>query len=359
MKNLIKISTLFIFILGFVVSFNASSVFAAKELVSETYSIGSEYRKFPIKLPNGLTIQALKYPSYIELPDKEIELNNNGSGYIPAVFKGQKLIIALLNTEVDGNIQFTVTKDNDTFIYYKDFGNGMNELNLVGIHPNGEVFLNKHFAGVGEITYLGSFFSGPHIYSEFHSADVIEIGMERYSYDDIEFEEKHSEIYNSVFYSLSKDGKMKVIDYIDKDFANLAKKGQLKWVPGSLGMTLESLRKKAEGDFESVKFAEFLSKTSSYLFSSVNINDINKNSKVNAIYRKNPISGSEKELTQKMQTHFGNPVAKNKTKDGYAYMYKAGEYYVVIQGKDGVANFYIGTKYGINAFSKKTGVSIK
>ncbi|MGE8035347.1 hypothetical protein [Lysinibacillus sp. NPDC093692] len=237
---------------------------------------------------------------------------------------------------MEGEMQFTVTGNKDTFMYYKDSGRGGDSLELVGVRPNGEIFLEKEIDnGVG-------------INAEFLSPSIIEIGIERYNEDYVAMGDRFTGLFDTKYYQLTKDGEMIEIDYIDQEFANLAKKGQLKWVPGNIGMNYKSLKANNKGTLEYGEIPFYMTLKASYAF--LPKNKLEGTEAVNAIGKNTMITGSKKELTEKLQKYFGKPVAEKINGNSYVYAYKAGQYYVVIDG-DGInkeAYLYIGTKNGIN-----------
>ena len=134
----------------------------------------------------------------------------------------------------------------------------------------------------------------------------------------------------------------KAATYVDKTFATIAKKGQLKGIPGKVGMTYSALKKNNKGKLaQSEAFLFHNTTKASYGFFYGNSYDkISSNQKVVLISRE--LSGN---ITSKqMQKYFGKPVAKN--------AYKAGKYYIRVLNdyyQDGKVVIQVGTKGGINS----------
>ncbi|WP_042472508.1 hypothetical protein [Bacillus ndiopicus] len=315
MKNIIKVIILFVFIVAFIMPATSLSAKAAKEEVSKIYHFNAEHKKFPMKLSSGLTIGK----------------HNVGDEYIPLVYKGK----ATTNSyywcaSSGGQIQFTITKHNSTFISCMDGANS--GVSLSGISPNGTDFLDE---------YINN--EPSKIKADFLSPTVIEIEIEELGRNYTSKSSDHIGNYNSTFFQLSGDGKKKELDYIDKDFADLAKKGRLKWVPGSIGMNDKGLSDRTKGEFEFIEVPLYDATKAQYYFNA----DFSKG-KVHAISKKSLIIGTESNLTKKMKKYFGDPIKKTNSGNNYAYIYKAGEYYVSIIGKNKTAKVQIGTKEGID-----------
>ncbi|MBG9453888.1 hypothetical protein ABE61_07320 [Lysinibacillus sphaericus] len=322
MKNLTKIIFSLIFILVATVSFNSLSADATNEKVSKIHNVSNpefcKNKNFPYVLSNGLTIGA------------------NKKLCVPVILKGKSEIYLFGGPFMEGEMQFTITGNKDTFMYYKDSGRGGDTLQLVGVRPNGEVFLEEEIAnGVG-------------INAEFLSPSIIEIDIERYNENYIAMGDRFTGLFDTKYYHLTKDGEMKEIDYIDQEFADLAKKGQLKWVPGNIGMNYKSLKANIKGTLEYGEIPFYTTRKASYAFPPKN--KLEGTEPVNAIGKNTIITGSKKELTEKLQKYFGKPVAEQINGNSYVYAYKAGQYYVVIDGDGKSKESYlnIGTKNGIN-----------
>lgn len=322
MRNLIKITLSLIFILVATVSFNSLSADATNEKVSKIHRVSDpefcKNKSFPAELSNGLTIGV------------------NKGLCVPVILKGKNEVYSFGGPFMEGELQFTITGNKDTFMYYKDSGRGGDSLELVGVRSNGEIFLEKEIDnGVG-------------INAEFLSPSIIEIGIERYNEEYVAMSDRFTGLFDTKYYLLTKDGEMKEIDYIDQEFADLAKKGQLKWVPGNIGMNYKSLKANIKGTLEYGEIPFYMTPKASYAFPPKN--KLEGTEVVNAIGKKAIITGSRKELTEKLLKYFGKPVAENINGYSYVYAYKAGQYYVVIDGdgKSKEARIYIGSKYGIN-----------
>jgi len=159
--------------------------------VYPVYYLSEDYKKFPKKLPNGLTI------------GKE---NWSGLGYVPSILKGKKKVWRSLKEPIintGGKVQFTVTKNKDTFLYYYSGASGAASVVLVGVHSDGKVFLNKHYG------------DGAGVDLKFLEADKVEIAVER---DNENWNPaidgnaaRHTGIWDVKQYTISKTGKMKLV----------------------------------------------------------------------------------------------------------------------------------------------------
>ncbi|KPN95166.1 hypothetical protein [Lysinibacillus sp. ZYM-1] len=326
MRNLTKIIITFVLMLVATASTFSLSVDAANEKVSKIHRVSNpEFCKnkfFPLELTNGLSIGVYRGES-----------NNLCQ---PILLKGKNEVYSFGGPFMEGYMQFTITGNKDTFMYYRDSGRGGDTLQLVGARSNGEVFLEKEIA------------NGTGINAEFLSPNIIEIGIEGYNEDYVAMADKFTGIFDTKYFSLTKEGEIKELDYIDKEFADLAKKGQLKWMPGHLGMQYKSLKANIQGTLDYGEIPVYKTPKAAYSFPPKN--KLEGMEAVNAISKVDLIMGSRKELNEKLQSYFGKPIAENIHGDSYVYAYKAGQYYVVIAGDAQSKEAYltIGTKIGIN-----------
>ncbi|MGE7985577.1 hypothetical protein [Lysinibacillus fusiformis] len=326
MRNLTKIIITFVFMLVATASAFSLSVDAANEKVSKVHRVSyPEFCKnkfFPLELTNGLSIGVYKgeFNSFCQ----------------PILLKGKNEVYTFGGPFMEGYMQFTITGNKDTFMFYKDSGRGGDTLQLVGVRPNGEVFLEEEIS------------NGTGINAEFLSPNIIEIGVEGYNEDYVAMADKFTGIFDTKYFSLTKEGEIRELDYIDKEFAELAKKGQLKWVPGNLGMQYKSLKANIQGTLNYGEILFYVTPKASYSFPPKN--KLDGMEVVNTISKVDLLMGSRKELNEKLQLYFGKPVAESINGDSYVYAYKAGQYYVAIAGDAQSKDAYltIGTKVGIN-----------
>lgn len=324
MNNLSKIVIAIILMMSVVLSFTDKQAEAANSKVYKEYSLSKDYNKFPIKLTNGLTIGKEKYLR----------------GYVPVILKDKKKVWIGGGINSDGDIQFTVTENKDTFLYHKTSAGGTEVVDLVGVHADGKVFLEKYIPGSGVCVNI-----------DFLSASTIELGIERYNKDYNDQADRYTGIYDITFYSLSKDGKMTVINYVDKEFVDLLKKGKLKGILGNVGMTYESLKTVTQGqgihDPGEINMYSTTKATYGFFYGKSG-NKIASNHKVAIIMRDGLIKGTEKEISNQIQKYLDKPIGKT----GDIKAYKAGKYYLAFEvWEKGTVRFYIGTKDGINALA--------
>ncbi len=302
------------------------SVDAANEKVSKVHRVSyPEFCKnkfFPLELTNGLSIGVYKgeFNSFCQ----------------PILLKGKNEVYTFGGPFMEGDMQFTITGNKDTFMFYKDSGRGGDTLQLVGVRPNGEVFLEEEISNATGIN------------AEFLSPNIIEIGVEGYNEDYVAMADKFTGIFDTKYFSLTKEGEIRELDYIDKEFAELAKKGQLKWVPGNLGMQYKSLKANIQGTLNYGEIPFYVTPKASYSFPPKN--KLDGMEVVNTISKVDLLMGTRKELNEKLQLYFGKPIAESINGDSYVYAYKAGQYYVAIAGDAQSKDAYltIGTKVGIN-----------
>ncbi|MFJ7696716.1 hypothetical protein [Lysinibacillus fusiformis] len=326
MKNLTKIIITFVFMLVATASAFSLSVDAANEKVSKVHRVSyPEFCKnkfFPLELTNGLSIGVYKgeFNSFCQ----------------PILLKGKNEVYTFGGPFMEGDMQFTITGNKDTFMFYKDSGRGGDTLQLVGVRPNGEVFLEEEISNATGIN------------AEFLSPNIIEIGVEGYNEDYVAMADKFTGIFDTKYFSLTKEGEIRELDYIDKEFAELAKKGQLKWVPGNLGMQYKSLKANIQGTLNYGEIPFYVTPKASYSFPPKN--KLDGMEVVNTISKVDLLMGTRKELNEKLQLYFGKPIAESINGDSYVYAYKAGQYYVAIAGDAQSKDAYltIGTKVGIN-----------
>jgi len=326
LKNLTKIIITFVFMLVATASAFSLSVDAANEKVSKVHRVSyPEFCKnkfFPLELTNGLSIGVYKgeFNSFCQ----------------PILLKGKNEVYTFGGPFMEGDMQFTITGNKDTFMFYKDSGRGGDTLQLVGVRPNGEVFLEEEISNATGIN------------AEFLSPNIIEIGVEGYNEDYVAMADKFTGIFDTKYFSLTKEGEIRELDYIDKEFAELAKKGQLKWVPGNLGMQYKSLKANIQGTLNYGEIPFYVTPKASYSFPPKN--KLDGMEVVNTISKVDLLMGTRKELNEKLQLYFGKPIAESINGDSYVYAYKAGQYYVAIAGDAQSKDAYltIGTKVGIN-----------
>lgn len=208
MNKLLQVLIAIFVMVGVLTVTDSASASTAKEKIYREYTLPKEVKKFPIKLTNGLTVTTTK---------------SNGKT-IPVIKKGTKTIWKGTPLATNSKIRFTVSKNQDTFFYYSQTLTGKKgNVDLIGVSKAGQVFLDE------TITH------DHRLRVDFLSASLIELGME---IDDVGTGVSG---YVSQFFQLYKDGTMKNINYFDKTFATLAKKGQLKWTYGGINTTYKNL----------------------------------------------------------------------------------------------------------------------
>ncbi|PIC80021.1 hypothetical protein CSV75_08605 [Sporosarcina sp. P18a] len=275
------------------------------ERVYKAYSVKKEQSKFPMKLSNSLVV----------------DITSNEK---PIIFKNGTVVWQGTNGWSNAVISFTVTKNGDTYLYYKTDKNGTESVEVVGLSSEGKKLLNKTFTG-----------DGAGIHTQFVSPSIIEIGIEEFSvFYDGSAASKHSDSYQAKFYQLYINGSAKEVNYFDNAFAALAKKGQMKWVPGALGMSYSNL-KKAVGDpaaypfmAEHFNFYRSVFGLYGFYYNSNGTSTIKPHAKVRAIFRESKLHGSRKALRPYFRQHFGKEVLSNgRDLD----VYRTGKYYLSIQ----------------------------
>ncbi|MBK3495745.1 hypothetical protein JFL43_12945 [Viridibacillus sp. YIM B01967] len=283
-----------------------------KAFVSKEWLISNqkEFKKgFPKKLSNGLTMSAEKYDPYW------------GDFRVPAVKKGSKIIWSASNIiDSEGVImQYTYAKNGDVFINFSARTKSSYFGEIVGINKKGKVIFKKVFK---DDKYAGI---------EFISSNHVQLTC-------------YGKKGNHKFYKLTQDGKMTKTSYIDKEFATLAKQGELRAAPGNVGMTYRAIKKKNEGTYglsESFLWHTTTKESYGFLFGYGKVYEkIYSKQKVVVITKGLSINQSEKETAKQLKRYFGKPVAKR--------AYKAGKYYVAYETYKGDVHFYLGTKKGIN-----------
>ncbi|MEK4023676.1 hypothetical protein [Sporosarcina sp. FSL W7-1283] len=275
------------------------------EKVYKTYSPSSEKSKFPIKLSNSLVIDITS--------NKEPVIKKDGR----AIWQG-------VGGWSSSEISFTVTKTNDTYLYYKTGAGGTETVEVIGVNRNGKIFMNKAFGGDG---------AGMH--ARFVSSSIIEIGIEEYSpYYDGSTASKHSGSFKSKFYQLYVKGSAKEIAYFDSTFASLAKKGQLKWVPGALGMSFSNLKSAVQDPYARQEMAEhynfYYTALGNYGFYYNNdySKAIKSNAKVRGVFRTSDLHGNRKSLRPYFRKQFGKEVLSY---GNHMDVYRVGKYYLGVQ----------------------------
>ncbi|PIC70813.1 hypothetical protein CSV77_05745 [Sporosarcina sp. P16b] len=276
------------------------------EKVYKTYSLYADKSKFPIKLGNSLVI----------------DLKGEIEG--PRILKGNRAVWEHVGGFMSGDISFTVTKNNDTYLYYK-FGSGGEEMvEVVGVDKNGKVFMKRTFGG-----------EHASMRAQFLSSSTIEIGVEKYSrYYDGTTASKHTGEFKSKFYQLYINGSVKELAYFDKSFVDLVKQGRLKAVPGSLGMPYSKLKTALNDPWATQEIAEvynfYHSEKGHYGFyhNSNRSTKIKPNAQVRGIFRNSELYGTRKELRPFLRKNFGKEILNNST---YLDVYKVGKYYLAVE----------------------------
>ncbi|PIC70818.1 hypothetical protein CSV77_05770 [Sporosarcina sp. P16b] len=307
MKNFIKVLSLFILIFAFQLIIT-SELTAAKtnEKVYRTYSLYADKSKFPIKLSNSLVI------------DLKGELGG------PRILKDKKVVWEDTGGFVSGDISFTVTRNNDTYLYYKWGPRGTNVISVVGVNKNGKVFMDRYFFG-----------DEASMNAQFLSASTIEISTEKYSpFYDGTSASKHSGEFKSKFYQLYINGSFKELSYFDASFVSLVKQGQLKSVPGSLGMSYSKLKSVLNDPWAYQETAEVYNFYRSekglygFYYNANGSNKIKSNAQVRGIFRISDIHGTRKDLRPFFRKNFGKEVLNYGTSID---VYKVGKYYLGVQ----------------------------
>lgn len=119
--------------------------------VYKSFSLHSEKSKFPMKLSNSLVIDIT--------PNEE-----------PVIKKENRVVWQGVGGWTSSEISFTVTKNNDTYLYYKTGAGGTESVEVIGVNHDGKIFMNKTFGG-----------DGAAMHARFMSSSIIEIGIEGYS----------------------------------------------------------------------------------------------------------------------------------------------------------------------------------
>lgn len=275
------------------------------EKVYKSFSLHSEKSKFPMKLSNSLVIDIT--------PNEE-----------PVIKKENRVFWQGVGGWMSSEISFTVTKNNDTYLYYKTGAGGTESVEVIGVNRDGKIFMNKTFNG-----------DGAAMHARFVSPSIIEIGIEGYSpYYDGSTASKHSGSYKSKFYQLYVNGSVKEVVYFDSTFASLAKKGQLKWVPGALGMSFSNLKSAVQDPYAWQDMAEHYN----FYYTAVGMygfyynNDFSKsikpNAKVRGIFRTSDLHGNRKDLRPFFRKQFGKEVLSYGT---HLDVYRVGKYYLGVQ----------------------------
>lgn len=195
---------------------------------------------------------------------------------------------------------------------------------MIGTNRDGKMFMNKTFNG-----------DGAGMYARFVSSSIIEIGVEEFSsFYDGSTASKHSDSFKSKFYQLYVNGSAKEIAYFDSTFASLAKKGQLKWVPGALGMTFSNLKSAVQDPYARQEMAEhynfYYTELGNYGF--YYNNDVSKtikpNAKVRGIFRSSDLHGNRNSLRPFFKKQFGKEVLSY---GNHLDVYRVGKYYLAVQ----------------------------
>lgn len=291
-----------------------SSFKTKNEKVYPEYNLYLDESKFPIHLPNGLTLDI----DYEHIPG-------------PAIFREHEKIWVGGGPSEYGQIQFTITENNDLFLYHKWSAGGTEGVDLVGVRPNGEIFLTETIDGKG----VG-------IETEFLTANKLEVGVERYNDDYEDMAGRFTGIYDFKTYSLSNDGYLTELPYIDEEFVTLAKRGKLKGVPGNLFMTygaLQSLNQGYHGASESFFFHNTIKATYALNYGGYE-NPFANSQPVVLLSRLVDIGLTEYEIRAELESFFGEPVEWD--------IYQAGNFYITFKENGyGKYDFYLGPHYEI------------
>ncbi|PIC63631.1 hypothetical protein CSV79_10855 [Sporosarcina sp. P13] len=277
----------------------------SNEKVYKAYSLSSEKSKFPIKLSNSLVIDVTS--------SKE-----------PVIKKDGRVLWIGHGGIMSHEISFTVTKNSDTYFYHKTGVEGTESVEVVGVTKSGDIFMDGMFYG-----------DGASMHSRFISPSIIEIGIEKYSpFYDGSTTSKHSGSFKSKFYQLYINGSAKEVAYFDNTFASLAKKGQLKWVPGALGMSFSKLKSVVKDPYAYQDIAEhynfYFSELGNYGFyhNSNSSYAIKPNAKVRGIFRTSDLDGNRKSLRPFFRKQFGKEVLSY---GNHLDVYRVDKYYLGVQ----------------------------
>lgn len=304
MTKFIKFIITFVGVLALFVLTDSQETEASAKVYRE-YSFPQEHSKFPMKLSNGLTIGKKKV---------------NGE-YIATVQKGNTILWEGLGVNGAGPIRFTVSKNKDTFLYFRDGAGGTDLVQIIGISAKGKVFLNKWIQGEG----VG-------VLVDFLSPNTIEVAIERYNHDYIAMADRFTGEYTSKVYQLYVSGTMKEIPYLDKEFVSLAKKGQLKGVPGKINAQFKTLQSQPDFKYGRIGQSEvglwYNMTKGSYLFEYGAYYDrITNGQKMNAIYKEWTLKTTRKVLGPQLKKLFGTAIFNSRNE---TLVYRAGKYYVAV-----------------------------
>ena len=299
MKKIMQFIIMLVLVMVVFAVANEVSASTAKEKVYREYSLPKEVKKFPIKLTNGLTVTTTKI---------------NGKS-VPVIKKGSKTVWQGKALATNSKIRFTVSKNNDTFFYYNQTVSGKGNIGLVGVSKAGKVFLNDTIK------------EDVRLKIDFLSANKIEVGVE-----------SGYTRFTSYFYLLYKDGSVDKLQYFDKEFAALAKKGQLKWNAGALGTTYKNLQPKVAYLDGKINYADYelyeTWKVKYGFYDGKTFGKMESNQKVYFMLYRN-VFVDEAIAKAQLKQLFGTPMLN---RYGNAYMYKAGKYYVVASFEDDTTN---------------------
>ena len=310
MKNITKFLGLFIMMIALQLIISSEPAAAkSNEKVYGQYSAYAENSKFPLKLSNSLVI----------------DMKGESGG--PRILKNNQTVWESSGGHVSDLISFTVTKNNDTYLYHMYGAGGGRGVIVVGVNKNGKVFLERSFSG----EYAS-------MQAQFLSASTIEIGIERFSpYYDGTSASKHSDEYKSKFYQLYINGSTKELTYLDSTFVKLAKQGRLKFVPGSLGMPYSKLKTVLNDPWATHQPAEvynfYKTQRGDYgFYNNSNFSSkIKPNAQLRGIFRNSDLHGTRKELRPFFRKNFGKEIA---TQGGAADVYKVGKYYLAVEYRE-------------------------
>ena len=308
MKFSLKLFTLAFILLLFGVFSETTEANASSKIYRE-YNLPEDRTKFPIKLTNGLTISS-----------KVI-----GDKRVPVVLKGNKQIWQGSPRTKNNTVRFTVTSAGDTYLYFKSKYYARDTTKLVGIRPNGDLFLDSTIE-----------YSDYHMYLDFISPSLLEIRFH------------HSKRIGDDFishYQLYKNGNINQVPYVDNQFFKLLKAGQLKWVPGKIGEPFSTFRSKVDnlppiskgfGEHIMVWYGNW---KGSYGFRYAGTYNIKNNQKVRLI-SKTFVIANRQQIGPMLSKHLGKPIEVHLDTAGGIFIYRFGKYLLyVMYYADGTASF--------------------
>lgn len=284
MKILIKLLLTLFVMFGIFAMTDTALASTPKEKIYSEYSLPKEAKKFPIKLTNGLTITTMTVKGKT----------------VPVIKKDSKTVWQGTALATNSKIRFTVSKNQDTFFYHRQIEEGTyGNITLIGINKNGAIFLNESVTDNVPLNI------------DFVSDNLIELAT-------------NSPFAPSVFYQLYKNGDFQRVDYFDKAFINLVKKGQLKWNPGAIGTTYKNLKPKIahlNSRVSAVETELLVTWKSNYNFGSSSRKEkkfgIFEDDQKVASINERVVYANHNETKALLKKYLGNPTYSNETYDMY------------------------------------------